>query len=140
MSIPAIKSAEIGLGRQYSTLSGYNSHDEIFFKDEKHCHKTNNSGGIEGGMSNGEDIILTVAMKPIPTMKKALKSIEIITHTSTEAHFERADSCAVEACAVVAKNMCAIVILDEFLEKFGKDNKKDIDLSFENYQKRINET
>ena len=140
MSIPAIKSVEIGLGKQYATISGYNSHDEIYFENEKHSHHTNNSGGIEGGMSNGEDIILTIAMKPIPTMKKALNSIEIKTHEQTSAHFERADNCAVEACGVVAKNMSAIVILDEFLEKFGKDCKKDIDLSFENYQKRINET
>ena len=91
-------------------------------------------------MSNGEDIVLTVAMKPIPTIKKALDSIEIKTHNPTKAHFERADNCAVEACAIVAKNMSAIVILDEFLEKFTKDCKKDIDLAFENYQKRINET
>lgn len=138
MSIPAVKSVEIGLGRQYATQSGFNSHDEIYY-DSAYYHKTNNSGGIEGGMTNGEDIVLTVAMKPIPTMKKALNSVEIKTHNSTTAHFERADNCAVEACGVVAKNMCAIIILDEFLEKFGKDYKVDIDLAFENYQKRINE-
>lgn len=140
MSIPAVKSVEIGLGKEYATKSGYNSHDEIFYENNKHFHKTNNSGGIEGGMSNGEDIVLTIAMKPIPTMKKALNSIEIKTHNPTSAHFERADNCAVYACGVVAKNMSAIIILDEFLEKFGKDCKSDIDLSFENYQKRINET
>jgi len=138
MSIPAIKSVEIGLGKEYAIKTGYETHDEIFY-DEKYYHKTNNSGGIEGGMSNGEDIILTLAMKPIPTMKKALNSVEIKTHNTTKAHFERADNCAVEACGVVARNMCAIVILDEFLEKFGKDYKVDIDLSFQNYQKRINE-
>ncbi|MBQ4645748.1 MAG: chorismate synthase [Candidatus Gastranaerophilales bacterium] len=139
MSIPAIKSVEVGLGKEYATKSGSNSHDEIYY-DEKYYHKTNNSGGIEGGMSNGENIVLTIAMKPIPTMKKALNSVKIKTHTPTSAHFERADNCAVEACGVVAKNMCAIIILDEFLEKFGKDCKQDIDLAFENYQKRINET
>lgn len=139
MSIPAIKSVEVGLGKQYASYSGSFSHDEIYFKDNKHTHRTNNSGGIEGGMSNGEDIILTIAMKPIPTIKKALNSIEIKTHNTIQAHFERADNCAVHACGVVAKNMSAIVILDEFLEKFGKDTKRDIDLAFENYQKRINE-
>ena len=138
MSIPAIKSVEVGLGKRYSELSGFNSHDEIFY-DEKYYHKTNNSGGIEGGMSNGEDIILTVGMKPIPTMKKALNSVEIKTHTKTQAHFERADNCAVYACGIVAKNMSAIIILDAFLEKFGQDSKKDIDFSFEHYKKRINE-
>jgi chorismate synthase len=139
MSIPAIKSVEIGLGKEYATKTGSQSHDEIYFENDKHSHKTNNSGGIEGGMSNGEDIILTIAMKPIPTMKKALNSIEIKTHAPASAHFERADNCAVEACGVVAKNMSAIVILDEFLEKFGKDCKRDIDCAYENYQKRINE-
>ena len=137
MSIPAIKSVEVGLGKKYAQISGYNSHDEIYY-NEKYYHKTNNSGGIEGGMSNGEDIILTVAMKPIPTMKKALNSIEIKSHKSSLAHFERADNCAVYACGVVAKNMCAIVLLDVFLDKFGSDCKVDIDNSFENYKKRIN--
>lgn len=138
MSIPAIKSVEVGLGKDYALKNGYESHDELFF-DEKYYRKTNNSGGIEGGMSNGEDIVLTVAMKPIPTMKKALNSVEIKTHNKTLAHFERADSCAVEACGVVCKNMCAIVILDYFLQKFGSDTKVDIDLAFKNYQKRLNE-
>ncbi len=139
MSIPAIKSVEVGLGKEYSMVSGFNSHDEIYYENEKYCHKTNNSGGIEGGMSNGEDIVLTVAMKPIPTMKKALNSVEIITHKNTSAHFERADNCAVEAAGVVARNMAAIVILDNFLDKFGKDCKNDIDKAFRAYKKRINE-
>lgn len=138
MSIPAVKSVEIGLGKEYGTVLGSKSHDEIEFK-EKYSHKTNNSGGIEGGMSNGEDIVLTIAMKPIPTMKKALNSVEIKTHNKVQAHFERADSCAVEACGVVAECMSAIVLLDCFFEKFGADSKRDIDLSFENYLKRINE-
>ena len=138
MSIPAIKSVEIGLGKDYAKYSGSSSHDEIFEENGKIFHKTNNSGGIEGGMSNGEDIVLKIAMKPIPTMKKALNSVEIKTHVKTKAHFERADSCAVEACGVVARNMAAIIILDAFFEKFGHDCKNDIDLAFKNYQKRIN--
>ena len=90
-------------------------------------------------MSNGEDIILTIAMKPIPTIAKKLDSVEIESHKKIEAHFERADNCAVEACGVVAKNMSAIVILDAFLDKFGSDCKRDIDNSFEFYLKRLNE-
>ena len=139
MSIPAIKSVEVGLGKEYATLSGYNSHDSIYFENDKYRHKTNNSGGIEGGMSNGEDIILTIAMKPIPTIAKKLDSVEIESHKKIEAHFERADNCAVEACGVVAKNMSAIIILDAFLDKFGSDCKRDIDNSFEFYLKRLNE-
>lgn len=138
MSIPAVKSVEIGLGKDYAKFCGSKSHDEIYY-DKKYYHKTNNSGGIEGGMSNGEDIILTIAMKPIPTMKKALNSVEINTHNSTSAHFERADNCAVHACGVVARNMAAIIILDAFLDKFSSDTKKDIDANFENYLMRQNE-
>ncbi len=138
MSIPAVKSVEVGLGKEYSRLSGSITHDEIYF-DNKYYHKTNNSGGIEGGMSNGEDIIITLAMKPIPTMKHPLNSVEIKNHNKTTAHFERADNCAVEACGIVARNMSAIVILDMFLDKFGNDNKKDIDKAYKNYIKRLNE-
>ena len=139
ISIPAIKSVEFGLGKDYSKFSGYNSHDEIFYKDGKYCRKTNSSGGIEGGMSNGEDIVVTLAMKPIPTLSKPLNSVEITSHKKVKAHFERTDCCAVEACSVVSRNVCAIVILDAFLEKFGSNSKKDIDFSYQKYLKRINE-
>lgn len=138
MSIPAIKSVEVGLGKEYAFKSGSDTHDEIYY-NEKYYHKTNSSGGIEGGMSNGEDIVLTLAMKPIPTMPKALKSVEMETHNAVEAHFERADCCAVHACSVVARNMAAIIILDSFLEKFGSDSKEDIDGAFQAYKKRLNE-
>lgn len=138
MSIPAIKSVEIGLGKEYAKLSGSITHDEIYF-DKKYIHKTNNSGGIEGGMSNGEDIVVTLAMKPIPTMKHELNSIELKTHNNAKAHFERADNCAVEACAVVARNMAAIIILDAFLDKFTKDCKRDIDAAYQQYLKRLDE-
>lgn len=139
VSIPAVKSVEFGLGKDYSKIDGYSSHDEIYFENGKYYHKTNNSGGIEGGMSTGEDIVITLAMKPIPTMKKALQSVDIKSKASVEAHFERADSCAVEACSIVARNMCAIVILDAFLEKFGPDCKQDIDVSYKNYLDRLSE-
>ena len=138
MSIPAIKSVEVGLGKEYARLSGSITHDEIFYEN-KYFHKTNNSGGIEGGMSNGEDIILTVAMKPIPTMKHTLNSVELKTHKTVSAHFERADTCAVGACAIVARNMSAIVILNAFLDKFSSDTKTDIDNAYNSYLKRINE-
>lgn len=139
ISIPAVKSVEFGLGKEYSKVSGFNSHDEIFYKDGKYCRKTNSSGGVEGGMSNGEDIVITLAMKPIPTLSKPLNSVEIKTHKKCKAHFERTDSCAVEACGIVARNVCATVILEAFLEKFGSDCKKDIDKAYKNYVKRINE-
>ncbi len=138
MSIPAVKSVEIGLGKDYATKKGSFAHDEIYY-DTKYHRKTNSSGGIEGGMTNGEDIILTVAMKPIPTIKKALDSVEMKSHNPQKAHFERADACAVDACAVVARNMSAITILDEFLDKFTHDTKRDIDEAYKNYLKRLDE-
>ena len=122
MSIPAIKSVEIGLGKEVANLTGDMVHDEIFYKDNKITRKTNNAGGIEGGMTNGENIIITCAMKPIPTMRKPLQSVDIKTKTQTQAHFERADTCAVEACGTVALNMAAIIILNAFLDKFGGDS------------------
>ncbi len=135
MSIPAVKSVEFGLGKDYANYSGDKVHDEIYYEDS-YKHKTNNSGGIEGGITNGEDIVITCAMKPIPTMKRALDSVEMKTHKNSPAHFERADSCAVYACGVVIKNMAAIMVLDEFLEKFSKDCKQDIDEAYHSYLKR----
>lgn len=122
MSIPAVKSVEIGMGREAAYKTGKEVHDEIFFNDGKITRKTNNAGGIEGGMTNGEDVLLTVAMKPIPTMASPLSSIDIKTKEKTEAHFERADTSAVEAMGTVALNMAAIVLLNAFLDKFGGDS------------------
>ena len=122
MSIPAIKSVEIGAGVDVSEMLGSQTHDEIFFEKGQYVRKTNNAGGIEGGMSNGEAIIVRAAMKAIPTMKKPLRSVDISTKEPIEAHFERSDTCAVEACAVVCEAMCAIVLANAFLEKFGGDS------------------
>ena len=113
-------------------------HDEIFLdENERILRKTNNAGGIEGGMTNGEDIVITAAMKPIPTMKKALNSININTKEQTSAHFERADTCALDACGVVVKNMCAIVVLNAFFEKFGSDSYEEVMKNFKNNAKKI---
>ncbi len=122
MSIPAVKSVEIGLGRECADLEGDRVHDEIFYDNKKIKRKTNNAGGIEGGMTNGEDVVLTIGMKPIPTMRKPLNSIDLISKENTKAHFERADTCAVEACGTVALNMAAIVFINAFFDKFGGDS------------------
>lgn len=137
MSIQAIKSVEIGLGKEVAFLEGNQVHDEIFYENEKIMRKTNNAGGIEGGMSNGEPIVITFAMKPIPTMRTSLSSIDIETKENIFAHFERSDTCAVSACGIVAENMAAIVILNEFLEKFGGDSFEEISANYENYMKMI---
>ena len=120
MSIPAVKTVEIGenplgyLGSKY--------HDEMFIENGKIIRKTNNSGGIEGGMTNGEPLVVKAVMKPIPTMKKPLNTVDLKTMLECEAHFERSDTCAVEACSVVAEARIACVLADEILQKFGGDN------------------
>lgn len=124
MSIPAVKSVSIGNHHAYK-MTGSEYHDEIFCEDGKITRKTNNAGGIEGGMTNGEDIIVTGVMKPIPTLKKPLNSVDCITHEASEAHFERSDTCAVEACAVVAEGRLACVLANEILLKYGGDCMED---------------
>lgn len=124
MSIPAVKVVEIGtnpLG-----IKGSQYHDEIYLENGEVKHRTNNAGGIEGGMSNGENIIVKAVMKPIPTLRKPLKSIDIKDMTEAEAHFERSDTCAVEACAVVAESRVAWILADELLTKFGGDSIEEI--------------
>ena len=123
MSIPAIKAVEIGSGTKSAEVLGSQMHDEIFVDENGHYfRKTNNAGGLEGGITNGEDLIILASMKPIPTMKKPLLTIDFADNSQTEAHFERSDVCAVSACSVVAESMIACVILDAFFDKFGKDN------------------
>ncbi len=135
MSIPAVKAVEIGMGKEVSNLPGSKVHDEIFLKEGENLavtRNTNNAGGIEGGMTNGEDIVIRLSMKPIPTMRKPLNSINIKTKTEEKAHFERADTCAVEALGTVALNFASIILLDAFFEKFGADN---FDETMENFKK-----
>lgn len=132
MSIPAVKSVEIGLGAEAADVFGSQMHDEIFVENEKYFRKTNRAGGIEGGMTNGEDLVVVACMKPIPTMRKPLSTVDFSDKTSTEAHFERSDVCAVNSCAVVAEAMIACVLVDEFLNKFGKDNIEEIKKNYSN--------
>ena len=120
MSIGAVKAVEIGKNPLGEKGSEY--HDEIFFENGKFFRKTNNAGGIEGGMTNGEDLIVRAVMKPIPTMSKPLKTVDKETLQMCEAHFERSDTCAVEACCVVAEARIASVLADELMQKFGGDS------------------
>ncbi len=132
MSIQAVKAVEVGAGVNVARLKGSETHDEIYYENGRYFRKTNNAGGIEGGMSNGEDIVLRVSMKAIPTMRKPLLSVDIKSKDPYTAHFERSDTCAVEACAVVSEAMAAIVIADAFLEKFGGDSLEEIKKNYKN--------
>lgn len=119
MSIPAIKGVEIGLGFESANLPGSQVHDAF---SEGFVRKTNHAGGIEGGMSNGEPLILRIAMKPIPTMTHPLDGIELTSGEVHQAHVERSDVCAVPACGVVAEAMASWVLASALMEKRGGDS------------------
>ena len=95
--------------------------------------KTNNAGGLEGGMTNGMPVIIRVGMKPIPTLRKPLMSVDIKTKQPFSAAYERSDICAVPAAAVVAEAMAALVIADAFLEKFGGDSSGEVSRNYASY-------
>lgn len=126
MSIPAVKAVEIGAGVDAAFLRGSQMHDELFIKNKKIYRTTNNAGGIEGGMTNGEAIVIKGTMKAIPTMRKALATVDIKNMEPASAHFERSDTCAVPACAVVAEARVAIILADAFLAKLGGDNIEEV--------------
>lgn len=146
MSIQAIKGVEIGMGFEAARLSGSKVHDEIFYIENttnkktrmmRFYRKTNNAGGLEGGISNGEDIVLRAAMKPIATLRTPLKSVDFITKKPSLASFERSDVCAVPAACVVGEAVVAIEIAKAMLEKFGSDNMDEIKTNFKNYLKYL---
>ena len=127
MSIPAVKAVEIGCGVKAAELRGSQMHDEIFVDENFEVYrKTNNAGGIEGGTSNGEAIVIKGTMKPIPTMRKPLATVDLKDMSPATAHFERSDVCAVPACAVVAEARTAIILADELLSKIGGDSLKEM--------------
>lgn len=126
MSIPAVKAVEIGAGVDAAFLRGSQMHDEIFVKNKTVYRNTNNAGGIEGGMTNGETLIVKGTMKAIPTMRKALATIDIKDMTPASAHFERSDTCAVPACSIVAEARIAIILADALLSKLGGDSLEEI--------------
>lgn len=135
MSIPGIKGVEFGLGFATAQLPGSAVHDEICYSQGKgFYHPTNNSGGIEGGISNGETIIVRAAMKPIPTLYKPLRSVDILTKEQHLASVERSDTCAVPAAAIVAEGVISWELTKAFLEKFAGDNLKEIKESFRNFK------
>jgi len=134
MSIPAVKGVEIGEGFVMARKPGSKVHDEIFYEDGKgYYRKTNNSGGIEGGISNGENIITRVAMKPLSSLKKPLKSIDMITKKEVLAEVVRADICAVPSAGVIGEAVVAWEIARAMREKFGGDSLQEMKSNFEHY-------
>lgn len=138
MSIPGVKGVEIGLGFGFADKFGSSVHDAIYYaKNKGYFHQTNNAGGIEGGISNGEDIIIRACMKPISTLLEPLDSVNIITKRPSQASIQRSDICVVESAGVIAESVCAYVLADALLEKFGSDNLLDIKKAYLDYLRRI---
>jgi len=139
MSIPGIKGVEIGSGFGASSKRGSLVHDEIFFdkKRKTFFRKTNNAGGIEGGITNGENVVLRAAMKPIATLLRPLGSVNIKSKKRAAAQVERADVCALPACGVITESVAAIEIARAFTEKFGGDSLLEMKRNYEGYIKQI---
>lgn len=138
MAIPAVKGVEIGLGFKTADLPGAKVHDAIFYvKTKGFFHKTNNAGGLEGGITNGEPIVIRAAMKPISTMHTPLESVDLVTKKPAKAHVERADICAVAAAAVVGEAVATLELANAFLRKFGSDSLEEIRDNFGAYKKRL---
>jgi chorismate synthase len=143
MSINAVKGVEIGAGFNLADLKGSQAHDVIEPNPRSKAkglpwrHATNRAGGIEGGISNGEDIIVGAAVKPIATLASPLPSVDLSSGKATKAHYERSDICVVPAAGVIAEAMLAIVLADACLEKFGGDNLKETLANYNNYLRNI---
>lgn len=138
MGTQAIKGVEFGIGFEVANNYGSNVMDEISYDESNGIRRnTNNLGGIEGGMTTGEELIIRCAMKPIPTLYKPLNSINMNTLESYQASIERSDNCAVPACSVVCENVVAFVICKYFLEKIGGDNLSDLTSNYNSYVKRL---
>jgi chorismate synthase len=137
MGTQAVKGAEIGAGFAFASLRGSEAHDEIF-RDERGYHReTNRAGGIEAGVSNGEEIVVRAAMKPLPTLMRPLKSADVETGEAAEALVERSDVAAVEALAVVAEACVAFELAAAARDKFGGDALEDFVAAHRAYVERI---
>jgi chorismate synthase len=138
MSIQAMKGVSIGDAFAVAGVPGSQAHDEIFFSDERgYYRETNRAGGLEGGMTTGEPLIVRGAMKPLPTLTKPLQSVDTATKEAAQALRERTDSCTVPAAAVVAEAMAALVVGSAYREKFGGDHIDDAVGALRAYSERI---
>ena len=138
MSIHAIKGVEVGIGFMAAQLPGSQVHDQIYFNKNKGFYrKTNNAGGIEGGVSNGESIVLRAAMKPIATLYQPLQSVDIKSKKPVKATVERSDICRVPSAAVIGEAMVCYEIARAFLEKFGGDSMKEVSRNYNGYLKQL---
>lgn len=138
LSLQAVKGIEIGLGFATAKLPGSQVHDEIAFDPHKgFLRRSNNSGGLEGGMTTGEPLRVRVAFKPLSTLMRPLRSVDIVTKEGVEATIERSDVCAIPAAAVIAESVVSFVLAQAFLEKFGGDSLAEIRRNYEGYLEQL---
>lgn len=140
MSVPGVKGVEFGAGFRAASMRGSEVHDEIEPSDTDprgYRRLSNNAGGIEGGVSNGEPIVVRVAMKPIPTLRKPLRTIDVLTRTSVVAGYERSDVCAVPAASVVCEAMVALELAKALVEKYGGDSIDEMKAHMQCWQVRL---
>ena len=138
MAIPAMKGVEFGLGFETARKKGSKVHDVIRErKDGTLARPTNRAGGLEGGMSNGQPLVVRVAMKPLSTLRKPLESVDLKSGGRKDAHFERSDVTAVPAASVIAEAVVAIVLAQAMLEKFGGDSMGEIERNVAGYRAAI---
>jgi chorismate synthase len=138
LSIQAIKAVAIGDGYEVAGLPGSEAHDEIFWDETRgYFRETNHAGGLEGGMTTGDPLIVRGSMKPLPTLTKPLRSVDTATHEPAQALRERTDSCTVPAAGVVGEAMVAFVLADAYRRKFGGDHIDDVRAAVEHYEERI---
>jgi chorismate synthase len=137
-SIQAIKAVGIGDGFDLAGRPGSEAHDEIFWSDDRgYFRETNRAGGLEGGMTNGQPLVVRAGMKPLPTLTKPLRSVDIATKEPAQALRERTDSTTVPAAGVVGEAMVAFVLADAYREKFGGDHIDDVRQAVRAYEERI---
>ncbi|MFO7982071.1 MAG: chorismate synthase, partial [Desulfuromonadales bacterium] len=137
MSIQAFKGVEIGIGFEAARRPGSQVHDEISYAAPDYSRKSNRAGGLEGGMTNGQPLIVRGAMKPIPTLYTPLETVNLKTRETVEATVERSDVCAVPAAAVVAEAVIAIEVAAAVLEKFGSDSMEELKENLTAYRKHV---
>jgi chorismate synthase len=137
-SIQAIKGVGLGEGFDLAGKPGSQAHDEIFWSEQRGFYReTNHAGGLEGGMTTGDPLVARAAMKPLPTLTKPLRSVDIATHEPAQALRERTDSCTVPAAGVVGEAMVAFVLADAYRSKFGGDHIDDVGAALDAYRTRI---
>jgi chorismate synthase len=139
MSIPAVKAVAIGAGAEISSLPGSEVHDEIAYNSEtkEFIRETNRAGGLEGGISNGEEIRVRGHLKPLSTLRRALRSVDIDTKEDASAGFERTDTTAVPAAGVIGESMVALVLAGAMREKFGGDSLGEMKRNYEGYLEQL---